>query len=271
VSTDALPVLMVHYRAPDWLLESVRSVLASDIEVAITVVNNGGVIRDLPHGIEVMETGRNLGYAAAANVGLRRWLNGTTPYCVVASHDLDCRADTLRCLVDAAASNATFGVLAPNLPERPVPALDGVVEREVVIGTCMLLRRACIERVGLFDEQFGSYYEDYDLCMRARAAGWRVGAVAGAVASSHGTAHRRTAKRLSYANEVLLAGKHRGRWAATKRFTAMVGYAPRDFARAMTDPAHRSEHLLRGRARFGAIPRAVSVLTKTYRRGPDVS
>jgi GT2 family glycosyltransferase len=36
-----------------------------------------------------------------------------------------------------------------------------------------LYRRDMLDRIGLFDEEFESYYEDVDLAWRARRVGWR--------------------------------------------------------------------------------------------------
>ncbi len=43
-----------------------------------------------------------------------------------------------------------------------------------VAGTCLLVRRAAWERVGLLDEGFFMYFEDNDWCRRMRRAGWEV-------------------------------------------------------------------------------------------------
>lgn len=43
-----------------------------------------------------------------------------------------------------------------------------------VTGCCLLLRRACVQEVGGLDEEFFLYYEDVDLCLRARQRGWSV-------------------------------------------------------------------------------------------------
>lgn len=43
-----------------------------------------------------------------------------------------------------------------------------------VLGGAMLVRRTCWEQLGGFDENFFLYWEDADLCARARALGWRV-------------------------------------------------------------------------------------------------
>lgn len=55
---------------------------------------------------------------------------------------------------------------------------DGMYEQqEEVFGLCgaaVLLRRQMLDQVGLLDDRFFMYYEDIDLCWRARSAGWRM-------------------------------------------------------------------------------------------------
>ncbi len=43
-----------------------------------------------------------------------------------------------------------------------------------VSGAYLAIRRKVVEEIGLFDERFFMYYEDADLCLRARKAGWQV-------------------------------------------------------------------------------------------------
>jgi GT2 family glycosyltransferase len=43
-----------------------------------------------------------------------------------------------------------------------------------VTGCCLLLRRECLHELGGLDEEFFLYYEDVDLCLRARQRGWSV-------------------------------------------------------------------------------------------------
>jgi len=49
------------------------------------------------------------------------------------------------------------------------------VNLPTAVGFCMYIRRACLDRVGLFDaSRFGrGYGEENDFCMRAASAGWR--------------------------------------------------------------------------------------------------
>lgn len=42
------------------------------------------------------------------------------------------------------------------------------------LGACILVRRAVLEQVGLFDEQFFMYAEEVDWCYRVRQAGWAI-------------------------------------------------------------------------------------------------
>jgi len=51
---------------------------------------------------------------------------------------------------------------------------DEIAEVDAVSGSCMIIRRACWEQVGDFDETFFAYQEDSDYCIRARKAGWKV-------------------------------------------------------------------------------------------------
>jgi len=47
-------------------------------------------------------------------------------------------------------------------------------EVDQLIGACLMVRRAALDAVGLFDEQFFLYFEEVDLCLRLHRAGWRV-------------------------------------------------------------------------------------------------
>jgi GT2 family glycosyltransferase len=41
-------------------------------------------------------------------------------------------------------------------------------------GSCLMLRRAALAQIGVMDERFFMYFEEVDLCLRLRNAGWRV-------------------------------------------------------------------------------------------------
>ncbi len=53
-------------------------------------------------------------------------------------------------------------------------AHDAVREAEVVMGACMLVRRAALDEVGGLDEDYFLFSEETDWCYRFRQAGWKV-------------------------------------------------------------------------------------------------
>ena len=69
------------------------------------------------------------------------------------------------------------------------------------VGSCLYIRRACLDQVGTFDaERFGrGYGEENDFCLRALAAGWR-SVLAGDVFVYHEGAVSFAAERLDRAN-----------------------------------------------------------------------
>ena len=60
------------------------------------------------------------------------------------------------------------GYLITYLDENEIHVVDAVS------GSCMLIRRAVMEQIGLLDERFFAYQEDTDYCFRAGQAGWKV-------------------------------------------------------------------------------------------------
>ena len=75
-----------------------------------------------------------------------------------------------------------FSGLASRFPNDPRFAgylITYIDENEIYVvdavsGSCMLIRRAVMEQIGLLDERFFAYQEDTDYCFRAGQAGWKV-------------------------------------------------------------------------------------------------
>ncbi len=58
-------------------------------------------------------------------------------------------------------------------------------EVEGVVGACMYIKREVISTVGVLDEDFFSYFEDTDYCLRAREAGYRTVCAGGVTLLHH--------------------------------------------------------------------------------------
>ena len=150
--------------------------------------------------VRLIEQRRRAGFGANHNTVIRAT---TGRYVYVLNEDTtsdDWGFDRLVAHMD---SNAKVGALGPRLvyPDGtlqasawrfPTPAMSafsllslgrvgvkqsrGTATRDVdwVMGAALLVRRAALDEVGLFDEAFFLYSEETDLCLRLRRAGWSV-------------------------------------------------------------------------------------------------
>ncbi|PIE24479.1 MAG: glycosyl transferase [Planctomycetota bacterium] len=91
-------------------------------------------------------------------------------------------------------------------------------EVDAVSGCVFLLRRSLIDRIGGLDEGYFMYFEETDLCRRARAAGVSVGYFPGASFVHFGGVSARLARRRNFLqfrrSRVRFFRKHHGVWAA---------------------------------------------------------
>jgi GT2 family glycosyltransferase len=174
-------------------------------------------------GVSLRRWRRNRGFARAVNEGCRlsrgEWFLLLNPDMTLASDFLDRVLDRARELScgDNRAGLAGFGLYdADGFPQAsagPFPSLAGTLGRlllpraqrkyylqrsegprpvDWVTGCCLLVRRACWDDLGGLDPEFFLYYEDVDLCRRARGRGWSVWYDPTVAAVHHHPLHRRT-------------------------------------------------------------------------------
>jgi GT2 family glycosyltransferase len=236
----AVPVVVVHHDAAECCIATVAAFRSQEVPVEVTVVDNGSpphalaALRGGRTGAEIVECGANLGYGPGANVGLRRWLTeGTGDWVVVSAHDALPAPGCLRALMAAAEAHpgaafvsAEFGPDFDMVPTfdwviggyyRPATRGRGWVDVDYPHGTLFLARRQALLDVGLFDERYFAYCEEVDLGLRARARGWRVGMVWGAVVVNGRLPAQLLADYLQVRNTLLLVRTHHGRQRAVMR------------------------------------------------------
>lgn len=155
--------------------------------------------------VRVVALADNRGYAGGLNAGLRA---ARGRLLLPLNSDTELAPDCCARLLAAADAHPTSGLFAPKIlafDDRTV--IDNVghviyadglsrgrgrlerdagqydAEQEVVgpSGCAVLVRRALLRDIGLFDEHLFAYCDDTDLGLRARLAGWRCRAVPSAV------------------------------------------------------------------------------------------
>jgi GT2 family glycosyltransferase len=136
--------------------------------------------------IDIIELADNVGPAEARNRALPRV---TTDYIWIVDADCVPAPDCLSVLCAVLSTDPKIGIVGGPNPQNPrtstyaAAAFDFsnryLVDRSApptdvpyVVGANMLFRRAVIEQVGYYDPSL-RIAEDFDLCVRARQAGWR--------------------------------------------------------------------------------------------------
>ena len=170
----------------------------------VLLVDNGSSdgsaehVRQRHQRVRVIEAGRNLGFAAGNNLGIRE---ARGELVVLLNNDTRVRPGWLQALVEVASADPRAGAVTSKLlfaePAGVIQNAGSLLlsdgsggdrgsgepdagqfdKREEVFAFCgaaALLRREALADVGVFDEDYFMYYEDTDLSWRLRLRGWRV-------------------------------------------------------------------------------------------------
>lgn len=152
--------------------------------------------------VELIRNERNLGFISGSNVGIRAALKENTDYLFLLNNDTVVTPGFLQVLVDVAERSTDTGVVGPKIYQygsdrmldsagtRTVEWLAqgflrghgetdcGQYDREeevpYITGTALLIKRTVVERIGLMDEDYFNYFDDFDWGCRARRAGYRL-------------------------------------------------------------------------------------------------
>lgn len=217
--------IILNWRSPAMTIDAAAAAVVAMEGIAgeITIVDNDsgdGSFDTMTqavtaHGwprVRVIQSGRNGGFGAGNNFGIRAGMtDGTKPDLIyILNSDAFPAPDAIRKLVDhlAVAPQAGFagsyihgtdsvphltsfrfpgvwselegaariGPISRLLRHKavPIPIPDATRQVDWLAGASLMLRASVLDQIGLFDETFFLYFEETDLCLRAARAGWRV-------------------------------------------------------------------------------------------------
>lgn len=218
-AASAVPAtaIVLNHNGHGFVEEAVESLLAQDLPgLEVLVVDNGSTdASDLEleqrfgGRIRLLRTGRNLGFGAGNNVGIRA---SRAPHVILLNNDAVAAPSFARELVAAAEVDPQVGMVAAkvlNHARRDVidttghllypdglnrgrgrlevdrGQYDACGDALFPSGAAALYRREMLEAIGLFDESFFLYGDDAELGLRGRLAGWRCAFAPRAVAYHH--------------------------------------------------------------------------------------
>ena len=223
----SLLTVILNWRTPDMTLKAVASALVAlaGIDGALVIVDNDsgdGSFEILskevaargwdggPQSVRVLQAGRNGGFGAGNNFGMRAGLaKGARPdFVYILNSDAFPEPGAIKALMDHLTAHPETGFAGSfihgddNVPHRTAfrfPSIPAEFEAQVRFGpisrllsryivarpvpniTCrvdwlagasLMMRQSVLDQIGLFDEQFFLYFEETDLCRRAARAGW---------------------------------------------------------------------------------------------------
>ncbi len=199
-------IVLAHNNCDD-TIECLSSLIESDYSnLLVWLVDNGSqdetakqVAERFP-SVRIIQTGRNLGVAGGFNAGIVPALEYGSDYIFILNNDTVVEHDTLTNLLDEALKNNSFGILMPKIlyyddrhriwsagaryryfpPSIVMIGLNRIDEPKYNIPrdleyapTCaLLISRGVFEKVGLFDDGYFFFYDDWDYSIRVREAGY---------------------------------------------------------------------------------------------------
>lgn len=208
-----LSIVIVNRNTADLLMDCLEHVYASDLPHTpqVVVVDNGStddsvekVRQNYPH-VQIIEAGRNLGFAAASNRAIER---AEGDVLLLVNTDAMLEKDCARKLMNLITEDPHAGMVGPQLMNEDgtrqtsyeaVPTLatetlnrsllkrlfprrfpgkhrlvSGPESVEALIGATMMVRREALDHLGRFDEDYFFFLEETDLAVRMRCHGWKV-------------------------------------------------------------------------------------------------
>lgn len=253
-------VIVVTYNALKWVKKCICSVEKSSLPADLLLIDNGStdgtleLVRSEFPDTRILETGENLGFGAANNLGLRIALDEDYGFAYLLNQDAWLEKDTLEKLL--AAYTGEWGILSPMQLDahgrrdkrfqkkcgRLIDAaLEGyhkdslVVEVPFVMAAHWLVSRNAIETVGGFSPAFKQYGEDDNWIDRLHYHGLHCGVVP-AASAVHDRGKRRTPRQKKLelkciATVVKVSNPSRPwRWMRLREVLELVGMGLKNFS-----------------------------------------
>ncbi|MCB0338287.1 MAG: glycosyltransferase family 2 protein [Bdellovibrionales bacterium] len=228
----AITLFILHWNRPRECLRTVECFLSQGIKFDLTVLDNGSNDKEfselsagLPNSAKVIRLGSNIGWGPAFNSVLKQFLCAPDDFCILAAHDALPQPKCIELMISAFRNDPSIGILCPEYGDSSVPHFNllrgthylkveskepGTIEPvPFPHGTIMGIRKQCVKEIGLFDERFFAYGDEFDLGLRARDKGWKTAMIWGAFVVNPGSWTPDASKGYLFVRNALLLSKKR--------------------------------------------------------------
>lgn len=208
--TPHVSIVILHWRGIDDTLACLDSLESLTYpQWNLVLVLNGAsetdtqvLDRRMPESARMIRLPENIGFAAGCNAGIDEAVSRCgAEFVVLLNNDTYVDPGLVTALVERALSSSRAAVVGAKTydfgskvlqfalgrvdlwrgrtyhvgwGQEDIGQFTVACETDFVQGSCLLVRSCALDRIGLLDETFFAYWEETDLCLRAREAGFTV-------------------------------------------------------------------------------------------------
>ncbi len=203
--------IVVTYNGEKWIDKCFSSLLNTKFsgDHKVIVIDNGSkdntvtILRNNFPDVEVIETGENIGFGQANNIGIKKALLDNADFVFLLNQDAWVEPNCIDKLIQIQNRDTKYGILSPIHLNGNEDLIDKLVYHYISQNECgrglfsdaindnfkcpypvefvnaaiWLISRECIETVGMFDKMFFHYGEDGNYTQRVRYHGFKIGIV----------------------------------------------------------------------------------------------
>lgn len=204
-------IIMLNWNGKDLGLECLYSLIkikSKKANVHIIVVDNGStdgsvaVFKKHFPQIHIICNITNLGWTGGNNIGIKYAIQHHADYFMLLNNDCVVESYCIDSLCETFDSDKNIGIISPKIykykSNQPIilnagnflinkryfgyslgageidhMQFDKVLETDYVAGTAITIRKEVIKKIGLLDDRFYIYFEDNDISLRAKKAGFK--------------------------------------------------------------------------------------------------
>lgn len=194
-------VVIVNFNSDKDVFDLVAKIFSNPNLLNIFVINNSETspviksLESLNTKVVVYQNSKNVGFAAGANIGIKKALETKSdrilllnPDLIITNRQIDILCDNSSDIVGPVLKFRRQGksiydyggridwILGRSFHQEfeSIQKTRPLQKTDYLSGACMLINKGVLETIGLLDERFFMYFEDVDFCLRAKRANFSI-------------------------------------------------------------------------------------------------